>query len=64
MVSEAAELLRALADDTRVKFDDLSEKAQEGERGQKLSGLADNLEAAADELENAQSSIQACLEVA
>jgi hypothetical protein len=58
LMGEALELLNALATEHRDEFDGLSEKAQEGAKGQALSDLADSLEAARDEVENARSSVE------
>jgi hypothetical protein len=58
LISEALTLLEALATEHRDEFDGLSEEAQEGAKGQALSDLADALEEARDEVENAQSAIQ------
>jgi hypothetical protein len=58
LMSEALELLNALAIEHREEFDGLSEEAQESEKGQALSDLADSLEAARDEVENAHASVQ------
>lgn len=57
-VEEIAEAVRELATDEQTQFDELSEKAQEGERGQALSENADRLSTVADELEAMTGTLQ------
>ena len=44
MLSDGKNIVDSLATDLRNEFDDLSEKAQEGEKGQELERIAEQLE--------------------
>lgn len=56
------EAIRAVAQELDDAFNDLSEKAQEGEKGQKLQDDASELNRAADDLEAAIEECQTTLE--
>lgn len=55
---EIAEQLRALGQEQRDKFDNMPEGLQYGDTGQMLEQRADGCEAAADEIETAQSEFE------
>jgi hypothetical protein len=52
-ISDAKSVIETLAEAYREKFDNLSENAQEGERGQRLDEEASELEGLAETLEDA-----------
>jgi BMFP domain-containing protein YqiC len=61
MLGEALDVLNEMSDRARTRYAGLSERAQQGPNGQKALIYADALEAARDQLETAQISVQAIL---
>jgi hypothetical protein len=57
VIDSAKDQIQTLADEYREKFDNLSETAQEGEKGQKIGEIADALEEVIGVLEDAQSAL-------
>jgi hypothetical protein len=53
LMQQASEILEPIAQDERDKFEELSEKAQEGERGEKIGEDATTLETAVSHLGDA-----------
>lgn len=62
LLDEAMEALRAVKDGVESRFDDLSEKAQEGERGQVLGEAKNSLTEIDDALDNAAGSVRSLAE--
>jgi hypothetical protein len=61
MIYEAKFVIESFAETYRADFDDLSEKAQEGERGMKLNETASELEQLVDSLEGVVSIAESLL---
>jgi flagellar hook-basal body complex protein FliE len=57
-IGDAKSQVEAIRDALQEKFDSLSEKAQEGEKGQELSGQKDILDEVVTYLEEAETAIQ------
>jgi hypothetical protein len=58
LVAEAASIVRANAEAEQAAFDEMSEKAQEGEKGQQTEADASALSELADTLEEADSTFE------
>jgi F0F1-type ATP synthase membrane subunit b/b' len=56
-LEDAKNIIDGAATDAREGFDELSEKAQEGEKGEALNKLADSLEEMDNDLDNILSNL-------
>lgn len=61
--SELSDILRSISEEAQDEFDKLSERAQEGEKGDALQEFIDHLENAADSLDEAYSEIREALDI-
>ena len=59
---EAKDVIQYIKDEEEAKYDNLSEKAQESEKGEKLSDKIDTLDDAIDKIEETFACIQEALE--
>jgi transposase len=56
-LSEAREMIQEIAEEEQEAFDNLSERLQAAERGQRMQEVAEMLGTAVDEIENVEASI-------
>lgn len=61
LIGEAMGIVQSVRDEAQDRFDDMSEKVQEGDRGQELSAALDTLNEADDTLSNADGELSSLL---
>ncbi|MCW3111323.1 MAG: hypothetical protein JWQ09_5829 [Segetibacter sp.] len=58
MLEEARDIIEPIRDAEQEKFDNMSERAKEGEKGQQTEGNASNLDSAVEALGSAEESAE------